>query len=218
MDSQEGFGKKLAEHPIVVIITLLASCIAIFVFVTNIPSFRDVIRNLQPHISNNISQSTINDILGAGNWFCFPDRQDAIGIKNIPPDFVVKSPFESIDTGNGKHKEGERVDGSGTAWLYFQLPLSECPSEQQAALNNWLAQRSTPVTQELINSEIGAGNWNCTDANYNVIIKRFPSKWVIRYPFTSADINGGKFGVGDTVSGGTSGTLNMVNMPREQCP
>lgn len=166
-----------------------------------------------------ITNSDINNLLGTGNWFCLPDIQDAIGVIQFPQGFVVKHPIGNIDSSGGKYNEGEIVRGtSGTAWLISSLPLSECPPEQQVALNNWRTQSSIPITRELINSVIGTGNWGCTSASWNVTVKSFPANWVVQFPFTSADINGKKFGVGYAVSGGSSGTLNMVSMPKEQCP
>jgi hypothetical protein len=169
--------------------------------------------------TNTLTNRDMNNLLGAGNWFCLPDIQDAIGIIKLPSGFVVKYPIGNIDSSGGKYNEGQTVHGiSGTAWLSSALPLSECPPEQEVALNNWRAQSSIPITRELINSIIGAGNWDCTSANWNITVKSFPSNWAVQFPFTSADINGKKFGVGYVVSGGSTGTLNMVNMPREQCP
>lgn len=71
-----------------------------------------------------LTQADVDGILGVGNWFCFPDRQDGIGVVNLPSSFVVQSPLEYVDTHTGSYTVGQVVPviGGATAQLQGILP------------------------------------------------------------------------------------------------
>jgi hypothetical protein len=73
--------------------------------------------------SSTFIQTEINNVLGIGNWQCFPDRLDGVSFLNVPENFVVKYPISSVDKQGIKYKVGEVVPSGGlaTAWIEGQL-------------------------------------------------------------------------------------------------
>ena len=176
---------------------------------------------------NIITNNTLNNLFGTGNWFCFPTLRGAVGIIRTPQDFVIKDPISTFfsrderDEKSIKYYQGDTVTNgtSGTAYLSYSLPLSECPLEQQAALDNWGTQSSKPITQEFNNSIFGVDNWNCDSDKYSITVNSFPSNWFVQFPFTSAFVNGKHIGVGYAVSDGGSGRLILdTSISKEICP
>lgn len=173
-----------------------------------------------PPALSGFTRANIDKMLGQDNWFCVPDRQDLVIVKNFPQGFVVSFPFVKVDTSNGKSfTDGQVVLGVyGTAWMSDNLPINECPVEQQLALADWVTKSSQPITRELIDSVLQGTGWRCNGSSWSIMANDAQPGWVVQYPFTSADFTSGNYGVGQVVSGGGVGTLHMVRVPKELCP
>jgi hypothetical protein len=176
-----------------------------------------------PTAPPNVTREDLNALFGDGNWFCFPDRQDGIGVQNLPPNFTVQSPLSYVDTRIDRFITGQVAQGIGgaSAQLQRRLPRDQCPSEQQPVLDRWGANRH-PIARELLDAALGVGNWHCTsDTPYAVKITALSANLLVQYPFTAIDDNsdGKKYGVGHVVPGGGEATAWIPQaVPKDQCP
>ncbi len=159
-------------------------------------------------------------VVGSGNWYCFPDRRDAVGVKNLASSFVVQPPIAFIDISSGKYTIGQVVPygGGATAYLVGSFPTSECPLGQLKALAEWISKSNQPATRALIDSLLGKGNWYCPDVPYAVNVVRVPGNWIVQYPFTAASYNSLNYGLGEALAGGGTATLWMLPLPKSECP
>lgn len=180
---------------------------------------------LQNTTVDTLKRSDIDDLFGIDNWFCFPDRENGVGFHQLPQNFQVVSPLKYIDTYIGKFSVGEVVSGwtGGTAELALNLPRSECPSNQQASLAEWLQNRasdSQPFTKERIDALFGNGNWYCLpDYRFGVKVIYLNNDMIVQYPLSTADSPSGKYGIGDTVPGKTEITAWLAgSISRDECP
>lgn len=173
---------------------------------------------------NFLTQADISSLFEEGNWFCFPDRDNAIGVKRLPPGIIVNSPLSKVDTDVREYQIGETPRGlSATAWLERSLPQSECPSIQQDALYKWASVQLTdtePFNQARLDRLFGAGNWEClSDFAFGVKVFDLSPSFSVQYPFTAIDNSYGKYGVGETVSQRGAATVWLGGtIPRDECP
>jgi hypothetical protein len=168
----------------------------------------------------------LDTLFGAGNWFCFPDRTNGIGVQLLPENLTVQEPLRLIETYRGPFHQGDvALGGNGaTAWLTLSLSPSNCPALQQAALTAWETARTTGQiisSSSQIDELLGTGNWEClSDYTFGVRVFYVQQEIGITYPITTADIsNGKKLGVGDTIPSGGEATIWFIgNVPENQCP
>jgi hypothetical protein len=161
--------------------------------------------------SNSGVARQLDSIFGSGNWFCFPDRGDAIGVKTSNEATII-SPIVKVDTAVGTYTSGRIPYGGGaTVWLNTSVPTDECPSSQLSSITAWRSARSAdtaPFDNSRIDSIFGAGNWKCVPSfPYAVTVVNLPSGTAIQYPFTSVDNSSGKYGVGEAMSQSGSATV-----------
>jgi hypothetical protein len=165
-------------------------------------------------------------LFGENNWFCFPDRENGVGVRRWPVGTLVVFPLDSVDTVSGTFRVGESpipVGGGATAELEERLPRIQCPSYQQQALNEWsIAQSSDAqlLDRTRIDQIFGTGNWACLDSfAFAVRVFNSGSAIPIVYPITTLDDSTGKHGVGDTVSpSGVATAWLSKSIARDQCP
>ncbi len=76
-----------------------------------------------------LTQASINGLIGAGNWYCLTDYPTGVKVRNIPSSFVVQSPAIMIDKNNIRYYKGQSVPGGGAATVWFanNISQSECP-------------------------------------------------------------------------------------------
>ena len=89
--------------------------------------------------SSGITASQLDGLFGNGNWFCFPDRTNGVGVKSLPVNFAVAEPLRYIDTFRGRFSVGQTEVGAtgATVELTSALPPGQCPGWQQGALSSW---------------------------------------------------------------------------------
>lgn len=175
--------------------------------------------------ASGITATTLDGLFGSGNWFCFPDRTNGIGVKSLPVNFTVPSPFRYIDTYRGRFENGETELGAtgATVELTSSLAPNECPSWQQDALSSWA---SSPTSHQITSSQdldgyFGGGNWGClSDYPFGARVYNLSSNLSIEYPFTTVDISdGSKHGVGEQIPAGGGATVWFAgSIPSNECP
>ena len=180
---------------------------------------------VQQSVSLSRAEAEIDALLGAGNWFCFPDREDGLGVKRIPPSFIVKSPLRLIVTYRGNYNVGQVVPQIG-ATVELEKPLlqSECPLAQLQPLADWTSARDSdlrPFDQSRMNELLGASNWRCvSEFSFAVSVNKLLSDLYVQYPVTFVtyyDSTG--YGVGETVPKGQQATVWLGgSIPKNQCP
>lgn len=172
------------------------------------------------------AQNDMDSLFGAGNWFCFPDREDGVGVKKLSANFTVRSPLRYVDTWLGRFQLGETTTqaAGATAELDTRLPRSECPSFQQEALAAWTSARSSdtqPFNRARFDGVFGSGNWTCLpDYSFGVKITYLSSPLAVVYPFTAVDVEDStRYGVGETAPSGGRATVWLGgSIPQDQCP
>jgi hypothetical protein len=173
-------------------------------FQTSIPPSATPVNN-----QSAINGSFLTSVFGSGNWFCFPDRFDSVGVRSLPPDFAVKMPIYQIDSPYGTYNLNQTAPGYGpaTAWLAGSLLVAECPQNQQTAIAIW-HQDSRPITINLINEILGSENWICDSSFPNLIkVTQLVSDLTIGYPLSSVDKNSIKYAVGEIVPKGGAASV-----------
>jgi hypothetical protein len=173
-----------------------------------------------------ITAGQLDGLFGSGNWFCFPDRTNGIGVKSLPVNFTVAEPLRYVDTFRGRYEMDEMEPGAtgATVELISALPAGQCPGWQQEALTSWVAARSTGSqigSAAQLDSILGHGNWACLpDYGFGAKVYFFSSDLRIEYPFTTVDISDGtKHGVGETVNPNGEMTVWFAgSVPRGECP
>lgn len=178
----------------------------------------------EPPIST-ISAGQLDSVFGEGNWFCFPDRNSGVGVKLLPTNFLVVAPLRYVDTFRGRFSVGETELGvtGATAELIGGISNDQCPAWQRASLTSWRTARSTgsQMTSGTRLSDIfGPGNWGClADYAFGARIQYLETNLSIEYPFTSADANEYKYGVGEVVPAGSAITVWFDgSIPSSECP
>jgi hypothetical protein len=170
------------------------------------------------------TRSELDALFGAGNWFCFPDREDGVGVKKLPPRFTVGPLLRHVDTYLGRYGVGQITPTAGaTVELRYPLPQTDCPPRQLAALATWRSERvndQAHLTQARVNQLLGSGNWQCLDEYpYAVSVTRLENDLPVAYPITFVthyDSTG--FGVGEVVPGGGAATVWLAGtVARNQC-
>ncbi|WJW70110.1 hypothetical protein OZ401_004613 (plasmid) [Candidatus Chlorohelix allophototropha] len=154
----------------------------------------------------NLNKSDLDTLFGAGNWFCFPDRLNGVGVRRLEAGFKVRAPLSYIDMWTGSYKEGDTTvtTAGATAFLQRILPKSECPYLPPPVPAS-VAQ--TPIQSQL-NTIFGTGNWYCLpDYATSAIVKKLPANYIVQYPVISVDKDGLKYGPNDSVLGGNNATL-----------
>jgi hypothetical protein len=164
-----------------------------------------------PPVSNSGVSAQLDTIFGSGNWFCFPDRSDAVGVK-VSNEATITSPIIKVDTAIGTYTSGRIPYGGGaTVWLSKSVSTDECPSNQLSSITAWRSARSTDTTsfdKSRMDILFGIGNWKCVPSfPYAVTVVNLPSGTAIQYPFTAVDNSSGKYGVGETMSQSGSATV-----------
>lgn len=177
----------------------------------------------QPGPSSGVTAAQLDGLFGSGNWFCFPDRTNGVGVKSLPVNFAVVDPLRYIDTFRGRFSVGQTEVGAtgATAELTSALPPGQCPGWQQGALSSWAASRSSGQqisSGSQLDSIFGAGNWGClTDYPFGARVFFYSSDFQIEYPFTTVDINdGSKHGVGEAVN--PNGEMTVWFAGSVNCP
>lgn len=164
------------------------------------------------------SRSDILDqTFGAENWFCFPERQDAVGVTVLLTDltFTDEMPFQSIEKDGRRYSRGEMIQGGEGVTVWYFVPVSECPADQ--ALPTVL---ENPTRQKL-DALVGTGNWRCYPNNVPnaIVIESVPSSFVVRSPISNVDKNSQKYGFNRSVPAvGPATAWLQGNLPRDQCP
>lgn len=76
-----------------------------------------------------VTQASINGLIGAGNWYCLTDYPTGVKVRNVPSGFVVQSPAIMVDKNNIRYYKGQSVPsgGAATVWFANNVPQSECP-------------------------------------------------------------------------------------------
>jgi hypothetical protein len=160
------------------------------------------------------SRSDIDTLFGEGNWFCFPDRENGVGVKRTPYNFTVGPLLRRVDTYQGQYGPGQTVPAAigATVELQRPLPQADCPAHQLTALTTWQADKANdgePFTEARINSLVGSGNWRCLDEfPYAVSVNQLADDLSVVYPIafvTHYDSVG--FGVGEIVPKGHAATV-----------
>lgn len=199
----------------------------------NTPTNQD--DNAQDNGSNNVTENEATDendqsveldaLFTKGNWFCFPDRTNGIGVQFLPANFTVEAPLRYVDTYQGRFNIGDTVPGltGATAELTFGLPVASCPVSQQSALSAWQNARTSEqaiFSSSQLDDLVGAGNWQCLpDYNFGAKVFYLEQDLVIKYPISTVDIQGSKHGVGETIPAGGEITIWFAgSVPRNQCP
>jgi len=173
--------------------------------------------------SSGITASQLDGLFGNGNWFCFPDRTNGVGVKSLPVNFAVAEPLRYIDTFRGRFSVGQTEVGAtgATVELTSALPPGQCPGWQQGALSSWAASRSSGQqisSGSQLDSIFGAGNWGCLpDYPFGAKVYFYSSDFRIEYPFTTVDISdGSKHGVGEAVN--PNGEMTVWFAGSVNCP
>lgn len=188
-------------------------------FPTQVSSLRTEAAPTTSPVVSSIS-SALDALFGANNWFCFPDKQNAVGVRFLPPGLVVRSPIDQIDTYVGSFYQGETVSirTGATAWLEGFIPLDSCPASQRQALLNWTPDGRS-VTREYLDNVFGSQNWECSDQfSFLILVDELPQDFYVEYPFTSVDTSTHlNYGVGDIVPGGSGASVWTLEISRSQC-
>ncbi len=176
-----------------------------------------------------LTRQEIDNLLGEGNWFCFPDRETGLGLYKTPPDFRVAYPIRFIDAGAPapiRYQPGEIIQTpvSGTAELEQPLPLVECPVKQIGPLLEWQKARSTdkyPFDKIRLDALFGKGNWDCLlgfPSAVRIQITSLP--FPVVYPILAVDGEHlERYALGDTLLAGRGATAWLpVSLPIDQCP
>jgi hypothetical protein len=146
---------------------------------------------------NGTKKQDIDNILGEGNWFCFPTIRNAVGIRNLDATLVevnlnsLPTPFYDL------HEDGM---GAATGWIRPAFAThDECPESQHELIAAWQAAATTATSDASdLNNIFSAGNWRCDAGGIAVgsIPQSLPTVW---YPFISADSHGTKYAIGESV-------------------
>lgn len=171
------------------------------------------------------SQIEMNAFFGAGNWFCFPDRETGVGVKKLTANFSVRPPLRYVDTWLGRFELGDTSSqaAGATAELDIRLPRSECPSFQQEALAAWSSARASdaqPFDRARFDGLFGAGNWECLpDYAFGIRVIYLSAPLTVQYPFTVVDAEDStRYGVGEIAPGGGRATVWLGgSIPSNQC-
>lgn len=178
-----------------------------------------------PQSSQQVSQiaSQLDELFGSGNWFCFPDRGDAVAVKRLKA-VTIQSPLVKIDTFTGSYTSGKSPSGiTATVWLDRWVSQSECPSYQTEELKAWAAADTADQSSfdgARMDSLFGKGNWRCLSSYpYAAKINSLPANTVVQYPFTAIDNSQSKYGVGESVPQAGPATVWLAgNIPQNDCP
>lgn len=174
---------------------------------------------------NHITRAEMDALFGKENWFCFPDREDGLGVKRMPDSFSVVPPLRQVVTYLGEYKVGQFVPAVGaTVELEGPLPKTECPLFQLEPLSLWEEAREKdgqPLTQARIDTLVGNSNWQCVDRfPFAVDVARLYTDLPVEYPITfvtNYDSTG--FSVGETVPAGGQATVWLSNsIAGAECP
>jgi hypothetical protein len=76
-----------------------------------------------------LTQMSINELIGVGNWYCLEDFPTGVKVRNVPSGFTVQPPAIMVDKNNIRYYEGQGVPsgGAATVWFANSVPSSECP-------------------------------------------------------------------------------------------
>lgn len=173
-----------------------------------------------------INATLLDNLFGSGNWFCFPDRTNGIGVKLLPVNFLVAAPLRYIDTYRGRFSEGDTEAGAtgATVELISSLGANNCPNWQQDALSSWVSSRNLSKqiqSGQDLDGYFGAGNWGClSDYAFGARIYNLRSDLSIQFPFTTVDVfDGSKHGVGENIPAGGAATVWFAgSIPSNDCP
>lgn len=149
-------------------------------------------------VEGTFTAADIDRVIGQNNWFCFPDRLDAIGVRSWPLGGKIDWPLSSVDKGS-KYVRGEVVPGTGgaTAWLSGTLPASECPGvstpptptptnvANATEVPLTATPTATPASSSSISEMLDAmlpGQWTRFDDRRNAVAVNATESWDIQYP------------------------------------
>lgn len=76
-----------------------------------------------------LTQASINELIGVGNWYCLGNYPTGVKVRNVPSGFIVQSPAIMVDKNNIRYYKGQSVPsgGAATVWFANNIPQSECP-------------------------------------------------------------------------------------------
>jgi len=167
-----------------------------------------------------ITAQQLDAALGAGSWFCYPDRLNAVGVRRLNQGVTVSSPILYMDTPYGTFEQGAYMSAGNFAHAElnaFLDSVNECPANQRPFLDAWRPQPPDDFAKYLDNV-FGKGNWGCDNTYWNKVeVFLLRNNLLVEYPFTAAD-QYQKYGVGDTVPAGNRIAAWTFVIPRIQCP
>ncbi|MDX1994472.1 MAG: hypothetical protein SF029_18970 [bacterium] len=171
---------------------------------------------------NLITRGQLNHLLGDSNWFCFPNARNIIGVRQLPSSFVVQNPITFVDTSSARYSSNAIVQDATGATIYLndQILQSECPLEQQDALEQWINNSNNRrVSANNFNELFGDGNWRCSDQfSYLVVVSDLNADLFIEFPVTNVDRGSMKYGIGDIVPRGGMISVWTIAMSQDECP
>jgi hypothetical protein len=209
---------KIAETPSVPATAVPATAVPVTAVPATAVPATAVPATLNP--PTGVTQAQLNTLFGLGNWFCMPDRNDIIGVKSLPTNFLVQSPIIRIDNPDGVYRDQQVVPGNWGSSVYLQeaLQASECPVSQQAELERWKQSQPITITKSYLDSKFGQGNWTCSnDMSYLIIVSNLATNLYIEHPITNVDKGFFKYGVGETVPSSGRASIWTQDVPRDQC-
>jgi hypothetical protein len=152
----------------------------------------------------------LDALLGSDNWECLPGWPYTIGIREIPPDFVVSSPLTKVDVGKESYQEDDPVPAGlpATGWLYRSLPDNPCSVERPN------------ITQSDLNQIFGAGNWSCLGGfREGISVESIPAGYVVDSPVSAVDQYDTKYFLDEAVPSGAPAVVWLQNyLDEAQCP
>lgn len=187
------------------------------------------IETTPPPISSQPPQQTsqivsqLDELFSSGNWFCFPDRGDAVATKKLKS-VVIQSPLVKVDTFSGTYTSGKSPSGiTATVWLDTWISQSDCPSFQADGLKAWaIADAADQSAFDAARMDVlfGKGNWRCISSFPSAVkISNLPANTVVQYPFTAVDNSYSKYGVGESVPQTGPATVWLAGtIAQSECP
>lgn len=173
--------------------------------------------------SNSGIAPQLDSIFSTGNWFCFPDRNDAVGVK-VSNEANIESLIVKVDTYLGTYTSGSIPYGIGaTVWLDTFIPTEECPAHQLSSIDEWRSARSRDTDsfdRSRMDALFGNGDWSCVPSfPYAVTVVNLPAGTAIQYPITAVDNASGRYGVGEAMPQSGSATVWLAgSIPQNDCP
>lgn len=167
-----------------------------------------------PHHNISDTHSDLRRVVGTpDNYFCIPNAEthtrqviEWVGIRSLPYNLRLRSPLaRACVTPFDCFEEGTIVPSGASIMLDYRslLLLDECPTSQQAALAEWVAQRSQdplaerPLATEEVDALVGSSTWQCEDVS--TIQVTLTRDLALGYPIMTVTSASMVYGVGETL-------------------